>query len=51
MLAGISDRRIDSTEARVAAVYSLNGVRRNGLSTGVNIVRYTDGTARKVVVK
>lgn len=49
MMAGISDRRIDSAEVRVAAVYSLNGVRRNGLSSGVNIVRYTDGTARKVV--
>ena len=31
--------------------YSLTGVRRNGLARGINIVRTTDGKARKILVK
>ena len=31
--------------------YQLNGVKLNKLQKGVNIIRYTDGTTRKVLVK
>lgn len=31
--------------------YSIAGVRQPGLQKGINIVRYTDGTTRKVMVK
>lgn len=41
----------DAVEVRVAAIYSLNGARQQSLQRGLNIVRYTDGTARKIVVK
>ena len=41
----------DAAEVRVAAIYSLNGARQQSLQRGLNIVRYTDGTARKIVVK
>ncbi len=41
--------------AKVAAeaveYYSISGVRQEGLQKGINIVRYTDGTTRKVMVK
>lgn len=35
----------------VKAIYTLNGQRVNALQRGVNIVRYTDGTAQKVIKK
>ena len=31
--------------------YSISGVRQDGLQKGINIVRYADGTTRKVMVK
>ena len=46
---------IDETQHKVktvqAGIYSLNGVRRQALQPGLNIVVYTDGTVRKVAVK
>ena len=33
------------------AIYSLNGMRQQGLQRGINIVRQADGTIRKVLVK
>lgn len=33
------------------AYYSISGVRQDGLQKGINIVRYADGTTRKVMVK
>lgn len=50
LLAGISEKTVTG-ETRVAAVYSLNGVRLDGMRPGINIVRYSDGTARKVIKK
>ena len=35
----------------VDAVYDLNGRRMNGMRRGMNIVRGSDGTVRKVIVK
>lgn len=38
-------------EAAVSAVYDLTGRRVSGIQKGVNIIRYTDGTSKKVYVK
>ncbi len=37
--------------ATVVAVFSAAGVRQNGLQKGINIVKYADGTAKKILVK
>lgn len=46
---GIEDATTGSIEA--VAYYSVAGVRQATLQPGINIVRYADGTARKVYVK
>ncbi len=38
-------------EVKAEAVYSVNGVRRNGLQKGVNIIRLSNGKTQKVIVK
>ena len=38
-------------DAKVVDAYQLNGLKRNGVQHGLNIVRMSDGTTRKVVVK
>lgn len=48
---GIVAVRPENGLAQPAAVYDLNGRRLNSLQRGLNIVRYSDGTARKVMVK
>ena len=40
-----------SEEATVTAIYNLSGVRTNSLSKGVNILRMSDGSTKKVYVK
>ncbi len=40
-----------SANATLEGVYSVNGVRQNSLQKGVNILRMSDGTTRKVIVK
>jgi len=44
---------INSTSATVApaAIFNANGARVNAMQKGVNIVKMTDGTVRKVIVK
>lgn len=37
--------------SEAAAYYSISGTRQASLRKGFNIVRYTDGTARKVWVR
>lgn len=37
--------------AEAVAYYNISGVRQHSLQKGINIVRYADGTARKVYVK
>lgn len=39
------------SEAAASAVYSISGARVNGLQKGLNIVKMTDGTVKKVLVK
>lgn len=41
---------LNASEATIQAVYDLNGRKLNGLSNGINIVRMSDGTSRKVIV-
>ena len=48
---GISISRTDSTTGRIAGYYTLDGTRITTPQKGLNIVRYADGTSRKVVVK
>ena len=38
-------------DAKIVDAYQLNGQKRNGVQHGLNIVRMSDGTTRKVVVK
>ncbi len=42
---------LSSTAATVEAIYDLRGVRHSEMQQGINIVRMSDGTARKVLVK
>ena len=46
---GLSD--ILSGEKEVEGIYNLQGVRQPRMQKGVNIVRFTDGTTRKVQIK
>lgn len=48
-LTSIEQATANSTEA--VAYYTISGVRQATLQPGINIVRYADGTARKVYVK
>ncbi len=38
-----------SSDATVTAIYGVDGAERSSLQSGLNIVRYSDGTARKVL--
>ena len=38
-------------DVKVVDAYQLNGMKRNGVQRGLNIIRMSDGTTRKVVVK
>jgi len=40
-----------AAKAEAIAYYSISGTRQSSLQKGINIVRYADGTARKVWVK
>lgn len=43
---------VDATmDSDMNAVYSANGVRQQSLRKGVNIVRMSDGTTKKIMVK
>jgi len=51
-ITGIVDINSGNTvKSNISHIYSLNGVRQNSLQRGVNIVRYTNGTVRKVMGK
>lgn len=42
---------IKAADREVEAVYSIDGMRLNCVRPGINIVRYTDGTCRKVIAR
>ncbi len=44
----ISETKADTKNKEIAYIYSLDGVRRQTLSKGFNIVRYADGTTKVV---
>jgi len=51
-ITGIVDVDNDGVKGATAtAIYDLNGVRLNTMKSGVNIVRYSDGTVKKVMKK
>lgn len=40
-----------TTDAKVSEIYGVNGARKSQLSKGLNIVKMSDGTVKKVLVK
>ncbi len=38
-------------DATVTAIYGISGERRNALSSGVNVVKMSDGSVKKIIVK
>lgn len=40
-----------TTDAKVSEIYGVNGVRKSQLTKGLNIVKMSDGTVKKVLVK
>lgn len=50
-LTGIDTTPATRKEAVPVAVYNLNGVRTDGLQRGINLVRMSDNTVKKVLVK
>lgn len=52
LVTGISDVRSDiDGPSAIESYYSIDGRRQEGLMPGINIIRMTDGTVRKVVVR
>ena len=51
MPTGIEDVETDKTAPTIVGCYDLNGKLINGKQGGTVIVRYSDGTTRKVLVK
>ncbi|MDE6368741.1 MAG: hypothetical protein K2K94_05835 [Muribaculaceae bacterium] len=49
--AGIEDSMVNESQATPAAYYSVDGKRLGEMSKGINIVRMSDGTVRKVIKK
>ena len=48
---GIEEIATDNTSPTINSYYDLTGRRLNGKQCGVNIVRHSDGTTRKIMVK
>ena len=40
-----------TTDAKVSEIYGVNGARKSQLTKGLNIVKMSDGTVKKVLVK
>ncbi|MDD6500871.1 MAG: hypothetical protein PUF38_03110 [Bacteroidales bacterium] len=51
MPTGIEEVETDKTAPTIVGYYDLNGKLINGKQRGTAIVRYSDGTTRKVLVK
>ena len=51
MPTGIEELEIDKTTPTIVGYYDLNGRPTNGKQRGAVILRYSDGTTRKVLVK
>jgi hypothetical protein len=44
-------QRVESDSKEVVEIYNVSGVRQSAISRGLNIIRMSDGTTRKVFVK
>lgn len=42
---------VSTTDAKVSEIYGVNGARKSQLTKGLNIVKMSDGTVKKVLVK
>ena len=51
LTSGVNEMTSDSDRKDIDAYYSLDGARHSSPVKGVNIVRYTDGSSRKMMVK
>ena len=51
MPTGIEELETDKTAPTIVGYYDLNGKPTNGKQRGAAILRYSDGTTRKVLVK
>lgn len=40
-----------TNDNKIVAIYSLSGIRQRSLQKGINIVKMSDGTVRKIIVK
>ena len=38
-------------EKEIQGIYTINGIKLNAPQKGINIIRYTDGTAKKVIIR
>ena len=47
----IGNVEVEGTVSSICGYYDLSGRRLAGKQRGVNIVRYSDGTSRKIMVK
>ena len=47
---GVKDTLTNSS-ATVAEIYSIDGVRRSSMARGLNIVKMSDGSVRKMIVR
>jgi len=48
---GINTINGSAINANVTAIYGINGVRNSKLTKGINIVKMSDGTVKKILVK
>ena len=51
LTSGVENIASDTTQKDIDAYYSLDGARHSSPVKGVNIVRYSDGSSRKIIVK
>ena len=42
---------IETGPATISDIYGINGVRRSRLEKGLNVVKMTDGSYRKIIIK
>lgn len=47
---GVKDINADKGH-KIVAVYNINGARLNSTARGINIIKYSDGTVKKVIIK
>lgn len=50
-MSGISDAEVSPADRAIEAIYNLQGIRVQNPVAGIYIIRYTDGTSRKVIIK